>query len=850
MRQRGDKVRPGKGRLQQATGTKAGKVRESVASNDGLNRRLRQRTRELDEALQQQAATSEVLSIIRKSPADAQPVFEAIVESAARLCGAIFSVVYLNDNDRLRFAATKNFSATAINQIKERQALRQINRSYVGGRAVLDRAIVHVPDVLADPEYSREFALAGGWRAVLAVPLLHEGKSVGAITVGKAEPMAFSEQQIQLLQTFADQAAIAIGNVRLFEEVQAKTHDLEEALQYQTGSANILKVIASSPTDVKPVLQAIVESACELCGAYDALVRLKDGDGLAFGAHHGPLPVSLRSVPISRNSTAGMAVIERKSVHVHDLLSADGDRFPDSRELLHGERTILSVPLLRENECLGAIVIRRGEVHPFSDKQIALLQTFADQAAIAIGNVRLFDEVQERTRDLQELLQQQTATADVLKVISRSVFDLHIVLQTLVESVARLCDADMAQITRQRDGVFFRAEAYGFPEEFIEYSRTIPVIPDRGSAIGRALLEGKASNVPDVLADPDYTFTEAQRIANFRAVLAVPMLRDSTPIGVIVMTRKDPRPFTEKQIGLAMTFADQAAIAIGNVQLFDEVQARTRELAKSLDDLRTAQVRLIQTEKLASLGQLTAGIAHEIKNPLNFVNNFSGMSAELLGELQDIVSGLSIDPQTHADIKDLADMLKANLEKIVQHGKRADAIVKSMLLHSGQSSGEHRLSDINALVDESLNRAYYGERAETRGFTIKLERSFDPAVGEVDLFPREISRAILNLISNSFYATRKRIETGESDYEPVLVAATRNLGDRVEIRIRDNGSGIPADVKEKMFEPFFTTKPPGEGTGLGLSITYDIIVKQHGGSIEVDTKPGEFAEIRLILPRT
>src|SRR5262249_40731536 len=270
---------------------------------------------------------------------------------------------------------------------------------------------------------------------------------------------------------------------------------------------------------------------------------------------------------------------------------------------------------------------------------------------------------------------------------------------------------------------------------------------------------------------------------------------------------------------------------------------------KALRDLQTAQDRLIQTEKLASLGQLTAGIAHEIKNPLNFVNNFSGMSAELIGELHDAVNGLSIDPQTQADIKDLTDMLSSNLEKIVHHGKRADAIVKSMLLHSGQSSGENRLSDINSLVDESLNRAYYGERAETRGFTIKLEKSFDPSVGELDLFPREISRAVLNLISNGFYATSKRKETEASDYEPVLVVATSNLGDRVEIRVRDNGAGISPEVKEKMFDPFFTTKPAGEGTGLGLSITHDIIVKQHGGSIEVDTRPGEYVEIRLILPR-
>jgi len=368
---------------------------------------------------------------------------------------------------------------------------------------------------------------------------------------------------------------------------------------------------------------------------------------------------------------------------------------------------------------------------------------------------------------------------------------------------------------------------------------------------GESVRQGKVFITRDI--ENDETAVEnlqLARLRGWRSVLIVPLLSDRTPIGAISVTRREPGGFAENHVQLLKTFADQAVIAISNVGLFNEVQQRTRELSQSLDDLRTAQDRLIQTEKLASLGQLTAGIAHEIKNPLNFVNNFSGMSAELIGELQDIVTGLSIDPDIHADIKELTGMLRANLEKIVQHGKRADAIVKSMLLHSGQSSGEHRLSDINALVDECLNRAYYGERAETRGFTIKLEKSFDPDVGEVDLFPREISRAILNLISNGFYAATKRKETEGSDYEAVVVAATRNLGDRVEIRIRDNGSGIPAEVKEKMFDPFFTTKPAGDGTGLGLSITHDIIVKQHGGSIEVYTELGEFAEVRLILPRT
>jgi two-component system, NtrC family, sensor kinase len=772
---------------------------------------------ELRESLQQQTATADVLKVISRSTFDLQTVLDTLVESATRLCEA--DTASINRESGTAFQQVASYGQSLEFQAYMATHPIPAGRGSVVGRTVMQGGIVHIPDVLADPDFKMTGAAkVGGIHTMLGVPLLREGTPVGVIVLQRKAVRPFTDKQIELVETFADQAVIAIENTRLLGE-------LRESLQQQTATADVLKVISSSPGDLEPVFQAMLEKATQLCEAkFGVMFRFADGVFRATSWLGNP-PTHIIEQPhvVGENPHNLLTRIAttKQPAYSSDLTKErayiEGNpRYVALVETV-GARSLLVVPMLKNQDLIGAIAIYWQEARLFTDKQMELISNFAAQAVIAIDNARLLSE-------LRESLQQQTATADVLKVISRSTFDLQPVLDALTESAAQLCNADMAAIAREKNSAFYYATSYGFPADYLDFIKGVPHPVNRRSVIGRTMTDNKAVQLADVLADPEYGYFESQKKGGFRTLLGVPLVREGTPIGVLLLGRSKVEPFTQKQIELVEIFADQAVIAIENVRLFDAELQHTRELAESLDELRRTQDRLVQTQKLASLGQLTAGIAHEIKNPLNFVNNFSVVSGELIDELQEILKG-PLDDKARAEIAELTGTLRGNLDKVVQHGKRADSIVKNMLLHSREGSGEHRVIDINAIVEESLNLAYHGARAEKQGFNITLQRSFDPMAGEADLFPQDITRALLNFISNGFYAATKRHAEAIDGYEPTLAAATRNLGDRVEITIRDNGTGMPTDVKEKMFNPFFTTKPAGEGTGLGLSISHDIIVR-------------------------
>ena len=565
--------------------------------NVRLFQELETRNRELTEALEQQTATSEILRVISRSPTDVQPVFEAINQSAIRLCEAVNGGVYRFDGSLVHQVAVYGMTPQTVDATR-RVWPCPLDRGTATGRAILTRAVVHV-DVANDPEYTQSVVVQAGFRTVLAVPMLRDGDPIGAIGVTREEGRPFSDTQIALLQTFADQAVIAIENVRLFQELQEKNRALTDAhaqvtetLEQQTATSEILGVISSSPTDIQPVFEAIIRTAARLCEANYGFLARYDGTSITIAAHSGAtdaeIAVVRRGYPMAPTpaSLAGRAILERAMVHIPDVRSDPTYGHRGIQEA--GWRTGLGVPLLREGAAIGVLGMWRGDVRPFSDRQIALLQTFAAQAVIAIENVRLFTELEARNRELIEALEQQTATSEVLKVISRSTFDLQPVLETLIENATRLCGAQQGFIFRSDGEVYRLTVDYNARPAFREWAGRDPIRPGDGSVVGRVALEARVIQILDAQADTDWRArnVEATGMSGVRTALGVPMRREGVLIGVIAMWRMEVRPFTDKQIELVETFADQAVIAIENVRLLQELQARTRELGRSVEELK------------------------------------------------------------------------------------------------------------------------------------------------------------------------------------------------------------------------------------------------------------------------
>ncbi|MGA6944210.1 MAG: GAF domain-containing protein, partial [Pseudolabrys sp.] len=592
------------------------------------------------------------------------------------------------------------------------------------GRVAVTKQAVHITDVTAEPAYIENESIfvaavkLGGFRTILNIPMLKEEELVGAIAIYRTEVNPFTDKQVDLLTNFAAQAVIAIENARLLTE-------LRESLQQQTATADVLKVISSSPGDMKPVFEAMLTNALRICEAKFGHLLLYDGERF-HATHLHDVPAAYREYwqkhgPIrpSPNTGLGRIVRERQMFHIPDLKAdpayAAGDPLRVVTVDEAGARSFVGVPMLKEDKLVGAIVIYRQEVRPFTERQIELLKNFAAQAVIAIENTRLLNELRQRTDDLTESLEQQTATSEVLRIISSSPGDLEPVFEAMLQNSVRICEAGFGQMFLCEGDNVRLVAAVGVPTVLVEFDKQRGAFqPSPGGGLDGVMRTKQVVHIADLLSE--HASYPPTRLGGARSYIAVPMLKENKLVGAIAIYRQEVRPFTDKQIDLVKNFAAQAVIAIENTRLLNELRQRTADLSKSLEELRTTQDRLVQTQKLALLGQLTAGIAHEIKNPLNFVNNFSGISAELIGELQDTLKGMPLDDKARTEINELTDTLKSNFDKVVHHGRRADAIVKNMLQHSREGSGEHRVIDINALVEESLNLAWHGARAETQGF--------------------------------------------------------------------------------------------------------------------------------------
>ncbi len=560
-------------------------------------RQLEVSTRELAESREQQAAAGDILRAISSAPSDMQRVFDMVAENAVRRCDGQFGGVFRFDGDRIHLVAQHGLAAEG-SDVYARAFPRPPGRDSAMGRAILDRAIAHIPDVLRDPDYGlAALATTGSMRCIVAVPVLREGHPIGGIVAWRSRPEPFTERQVELLRTFADQTLIAVESARLVAALEGRNQELTEALEQQTATAEILRAISGSPTDLQPVLDTVVRAAARFCGAPDILLLRLDGAVLRGAAGLGPVHdtvvrqlgnLAALELSVTRGSVTGRAVVDRGVVHVQDLAHESADEFPEGRELARRfhHRTTMATPLLREGTPLGAIVLFREVVEPFSDKQRELLRIFADQAAIAIENVRLFRELETRNRDLTETLEQQTATGEILRVISGSPTDIQPVFDTIADSAARLCEADFSVVARLDGGLLHLVALNMSPEQRAAYQSLFPRPPGGHFVVGRAVVEGRPVHIEDVQADPAYdprTLQVLQRAAAYRTFLGVPILRNGVPIGVIGCGRRAVRPFAPAQIELVKTFADQAVIAIENVRLFKELEAKNRDLTETLE---------------------------------------------------------------------------------------------------------------------------------------------------------------------------------------------------------------------------------------------------------------------------